>query len=48
MQYCTECLSVEQGTIEVEVDGEIFEICSQCESSDDTMILVDEDYGKDR
>jgi len=48
MQYCTECHSIEQGTITRELDGEEIEVCSQCQSLDDTMTNFDEDYGQDR
>jgi len=84
MQYCSDCRSVEQGTITHYPDGytkhdylvlgvkeilkykkhpsdfkqdEILEwgkdstaieICSQCQSEDDTMINVNEDYDQDR
>lgn len=47
MRACTECCSVEQGTIEIEVDGETVEVCAVCEM-EDSMKSYDEDYGQDR
>jgi hypothetical protein len=48
MQYCTECNSVEQGTIEIEVDGETMDVCAVCQMTEDTMRNFDEDAYKDR
>lgn len=48
MQYCTECNSVEQGTITIEVDGEEMQVCAVCEMEEDTIRHHDEDYGKER
>lgn len=48
MDYCNECYSVEQGTIEIELDGETISVCACCQSTDETMVSVDEDAGQDR
>jgi hypothetical protein len=48
MQYCIECNSTEQGTIEIIEDGETIEVCAVCQSTDDTMRNFDEDAFKDR
>lgn len=48
MQYCTECHSIEQGTVEIELDNETIEVCASCQSIDDTVRHYDEDYGKER
>jgi hypothetical protein len=49
MQYCTECSSVEQGTITKVVDGEEIEVCAMCEMEAEECIRhFDEDYGQER
>jgi hypothetical protein len=46
MSYCTECESIEQGTITKVIDGEEVHVCAACQSEEDTMRSIDEDAGK--
>lgn len=48
MQYCSECNAIEQGTIELIEGDETIEVCSVCQTTDDSMQNFDEDAGKDR
>lgn len=48
MQMCTECESMEQGTITVKLDdGEKIKVCAVCQM-EDGMKTYDEDYGRER
>lgn len=49
MTVCKECGATEQGTIEIEDQGETVEVCKCCHfPADEVMVNYDEDYGSDR